>query len=142
MLVGGLSLGRASTLARFQGLDISVISDDASLIVTEVFDPKAFVVVTAGDDGKPGRAGIDDGANGQVDEDFELGATGSDDEMVVFASDARDSVDEISIPHRVLSRGAYVIKDDVSEDPQADIRKRYVAQFSDGSKVGLIKPVK
>lgn len=69
------------------------------------FDAHARVRLLPGPDGYPGRAKIDDNANGVVDDAGELGATHSDDICVVESSS--DPPSEIK-PSVVLQRGAYV----------------------------------
>lgn len=69
----------------------------------EVFDPQALVYLQPGADGAPGVAGVDDNGNGVVDDKGELGATRTDDRIMVTA-------DQINFdgPTLVLQRGAYV----------------------------------
>ena len=43
------------------------------------YDSSAMVVIRPGADGQPGVAGVDDNGSGTIDDNGELGATGSDD---------------------------------------------------------------
>lgn len=72
------------------------------------WDPKAPVYITAGPDGAPGIAGQDDNLNGIVDDEAELGSTGSDDQVTSpgYAGFAAAAAGEL--PARVLSHGAVV----------------------------------
>lgn len=80
------------------------------------FDLQALVMMRPGADGKPGIADIDDNGNGIVDDEAELGATGSDDVCVVATDDDRDNRlrddgkedDVATSPTLVLQRGARV----------------------------------
>ncbi|MEM6689647.1 MAG: hypothetical protein AAF664_09485 [Planctomycetota bacterium] len=140
-LVAILVLGRGQALVRFQELKTFVVGDSAARSALEVFDENAFVVVTAGPDGKPGRADVDDGANGKVDELIELGATGSDDEIVVFGGNAEEAMKALTVPHRVLSRGAYVPLEDTFVPANAKSRRWLAAKFNDETKVSLLSNV-
>jgi len=51
-------------------------------LVPLVWDDTAPVFITAGPDGAPGVAGVDDDGDGQLDNLRELGTTGSDDEIL------------------------------------------------------------
>lgn len=75
-------------------------------ITVERFDTQALVVIRPGHDAKPGTAGVDDNANGIVDEDGELGATGSDDVCVVLPNE--QSLQSLTGPTLALQRGAFV----------------------------------
>ncbi|KAA1257760.1 hypothetical protein LF1_02500 [Rubripirellula obstinata] len=87
-------------------------------VVISGFDPDALVVLTAGPDGKPGRAGIDDGGNGVTDERTELGATGSDDVCrVVFGEQADRLTDQDQADVLIVQRGAFRPIDDVDVVP-------------------------
>ena len=60
------------------------VADESGFLKSEPvtylqFDPEALVILGPGADGLPGRAGVDDQLNGQVDEVSEMGAVGSDD---------------------------------------------------------------
>ena len=73
----------------------------------EVKDPRAPILLVVGDDGAPGRAGVDDDLSGVVDDVGELGAFGSDDRCVT-PIDA-DFPDWQRHPHsRVVGRGTFV----------------------------------
>ena len=73
----------------------------------EVKDPRAPILLVVGDDGAPGRAGVDDDFSGVVDDAGELGAFGSDDRCVT-PLDA-DFPDWQRDPHsRVVGRGTFV----------------------------------
>jgi hypothetical protein len=69
------------------------------------FDPEARVRLLPGPDQLPGRANVDDNANGIVDDTSELGATHSDDVCVIEAS--VDPPSDVQ-PSIVLQRGAYI----------------------------------
>ncbi|GAA5504924.1 hypothetical protein [Novipirellula caenicola] len=73
------------------------------------FDPGAWVVVTNGDDGEPGRADVDDDFNGVVDDHSERGAFGSDDYCRVLASHD-DPSESYGANVTLLSRGGFVPK--------------------------------
>lgn len=85
---------------------------DWVLVRSQAFDPEARIGVDAGPDGRPGIAWVDDGANGIVDDVVELGATGSDDRLIVLSGD-----EFAADPQRlgsVLQRGAWVDVDDMA----------------------------
>jgi hypothetical protein len=69
------------------------------------FDPAARVRLLPGADGQPGTIDFDDNANGVIDDPGELGATYSDDQCIIEASESAPS--EIK-PSVVLQLGAYV----------------------------------
>ncbi len=69
------------------------------------FDSGAVIGLDAGRDGLPGIAGVDDGANGVVDDRAELGATGSDDRLFTLSKTEYDS-DPAAMP-LVLQRGGW-----------------------------------
>ncbi|TWU38934.1 hypothetical protein Q31b_40120 [Novipirellula aureliae] len=72
------------------------------------FDPDAEVLLFAGKDRLPGRAGIDDDFNGIVDDLSELGAIYGDDICLTPADANYKSIREGSLPWRVISVGAWV----------------------------------
>ena len=73
----------------------------------EVKDPRAPILLVVGEDGAPGRAGVDDDFSGVIDDAGELGAFGSDDRCVT-PIDA-DFPDWQRDPHtRVVGRGTFV----------------------------------
>ena len=76
-----------------------------------VFDPDAAVLLVPGPDGRPGKIGVDDDADGVVDNSSELGAMYSDDLCLSPADDGYWSAIE-DPAHRVVSRGAFVSVDD------------------------------
>jgi len=73
-----------------------------------VWDPAASVYVTAGPDGAPGIAGIDDDGDGVVDDPGELGATGSDDFVVAPGQLGYEAAKSGQTLSRLISRGAIV----------------------------------
>lgn len=75
-------------------------------ITFERFDSTAWVVIRAGPDRQPGAAGVDDNADGVVDNQSELGATGSDDVCLVQSAD--DSLQDTDEPLLLLQKGAFV----------------------------------
>lgn len=101
--------------------------DPASRLVPLVWDDEAPVFITAGPDGAPGVAGVDDDGDGQIDNLRELGTTGSDDRIVapgtsdypgnlgyregdpnVVAERVDGELRIVGILSRVISRGALV----------------------------------
>jgi hypothetical protein len=92
-----------------QPMPIHGIHAASPLTLYTVFDPDALVIIDPGPDGLPGRANVDDGGNGVVDERSELGATGSDDVCrVVFGSDAASFKQQMDNPPAVIAqRGAF-----------------------------------
>ena len=72
------------------------------------WDAGAAVYVTAGPDGLPGIAGIDDDGNGSVDDLAELGATGSDDFVVAPGQVGYEQAAAGNILARLISRGALI----------------------------------
>ncbi|TVQ02758.1 MAG: hypothetical protein EA381_02680 [Planctomycetaceae bacterium] len=117
-------------------ISLAGLGADARLMPL-VWDDTAPVFITAGPDGAPGVAGVDDDGDGQLDNMRELGTTGSDDEILapghpgypsnlagdrlaadppVQAADERSVVAEsvdgelrvAGIVSRVISRGALV----------------------------------
>ncbi|TWU47942.1 hypothetical protein [Rubripirellula reticaptiva] len=84
-------------------------------VATKTYDARALIGVDAGPDGLPGIALVDDGFNGIVDDAVELGATGSDDRLIVL-SEAAYQADPDVLP-LVLQRGAWL---DASGEPSVD----------------------
>jgi len=72
------------------------------------FDPNAEVLLFAGDDRRPGRAGIDDDFNGIVDDVSELGAIYGDDACLTPVDGNYNAIREGNVPWRVISIGAWV----------------------------------
>lgn len=73
----------------------------------EIEDPRAPILLVVGEDGAPGRAGVDDDFSGVIDDAGELGAFGSDDRCVT-PIDA-DFPDWRRDPQtRVVGRGTFV----------------------------------
>ncbi|MGV3484443.1 MAG: hypothetical protein ACO1RT_08495 [Planctomycetaceae bacterium] len=70
------------------------------------WDQDAPVYVTAGQDRQPGAAGIDDDGNGVTDDRQELGATGTDDEVLTPKDSQYEQAHSGDLPALVLSRGA------------------------------------
>jgi hypothetical protein len=83
------------------------------------WDAEAPVFVTAGRDGQPGVALVDDDGNGVVDDRLELGATQSDDEMLTPDGPGYPQAENGSVVAMTLSRGAMraVEKNGVIEGP-------------------------
>lgn len=73
-----------------------------------VWDASAEVYITAGPDGAPGIAGVDDDGSGEIDDLRELGATGSDDFVVAPGQDGFEAAKSGRIVARLISRGAVV----------------------------------
>lgn len=73
-----------------------------------IWDADAAVYVTAGPDGAPGIAELDDDRNDAVDDVSELGATGSDDFVVAPGQDGYEAAKSGQILSRLISRGAIV----------------------------------
>jgi hypothetical protein len=107
--VNGLSVNGLSV----NGL--SEIGDGKSLALASVrvWDDDVPVYVTGGDDGQPGRAGVDDDGNTVVDDVSELGVTGSDDAVVTPGEAGFEAARDGLVVSRILSRGAVV---DVAAD--------------------------
>ena len=70
------------------------------------WDPQAVVYVSAGNDAQPGVAGVDDEGNGVVDDRAELGATGSDDEVLTPEHPNYAKAQGQAVTAMPLSRGA------------------------------------
>lgn len=70
------------------------------------WDPSAAVFVTAGPDGHPGIAGVDDDGSGTIDDPQELGATGSDDFVVAPGQRGYEQAAGGEVLARLISRGA------------------------------------
>jgi hypothetical protein len=85
----------------------------SDLVSVGVWDSEAPVYVTGGDDGRPGRAGVDDDGNTVVDDLSELGATGSDDAIVTPGQAGFEAARDGLVVSRILNRGAVV---DVAAD--------------------------
>ena len=77
-------------------------------LTVHYWDAAAAVYVTAGSDGQPGIAGIDDDGNGSIDDLAELGATGSDDFVVAPGQYGYEQAAGSEILARLISRGALV----------------------------------
>ncbi len=92
--------------------DDDLVHRDWVLVRSQAFDPDGRVGVDAGADGRPGIAWVDDGANGIVDDPVELGATGSDDRLIVVSGDEFAAQPETL--RSVLQRGAWVDVDDMA----------------------------
>jgi hypothetical protein len=94
---------------------LSEIGDGKSLALASVrvWDDDVPVYVTGGDDGQPGRAGVDDDGNTVVDDVSELGVTGSDDAVVTPGEAGFEAARDGLVVSRILSRGAVV---DVAAD--------------------------
>jgi prepilin-type N-terminal cleavage/methylation domain-containing protein len=111
------------------------------------FDADAPLVIQSGSDQLPGRAGIDDNGNGDVDDVLELGSAGSDDQLVTpadpgYAAAVRLPLLGAGYPvpaplnsQRVVERGAYVDMDWALK-PGGSVR----GVFNPGSTLGLVTP--
>lgn len=95
------------------GLSATGDASPLNLVSVRVWDSEAPVYVTGGDDGQPGRAGVDDDGNTVVDDLSELGATGSDDAIVTPGQAGFEAARDGQVVSRILSRGAVV---DVASD--------------------------
>lgn len=73
-----------------------------------VWDAQVPVYVTAGADGAPGIAGVDDDRDGVIDDLGELGASGSDDRVVAPGDAGYEEAAAGEIIARVIDRGALV----------------------------------
>lgn len=80
--------------------------DEALTIQVSRWDPQAVVYVSAGSDAQPGVAGVDDEGNGVVDDPAELGATGSDDEVLTPEHPDYPKAQVQALTAMRLSRGA------------------------------------
>ena len=80
-----------------------------------MFDPSAEVVLGPGDDLRPGKASVDDDADGVVDNSSELGAMYSDDVCLAPTDDGYSRA-LASDACKVISRGAYVLDNGKSDD--------------------------
>lgn len=89
------------------------------------FDAAALVVVTNGEDDRPGRAEVDDDFNGTVDDASERGAFGSDDVCEVLAS-GQASVNALDSNVTLLSRGGYVAAPTTAHSIADDPPRRYI----------------
>lgn len=89
------------------------------------WDANAAVYLTAGPDGAPGIAGVDDNGDGIVDHLSELGATGSDDRVVAPGQQGYRAAARGDVISRVVSRGALVpLADDFewsAGDPASEV---------------------
>ncbi len=90
---------------------ISVLSDSLKVlackpVVIYSWGPEASVILIPGPDLSPGVAGVDDDGNGVVDDLSELGATGTDDEILTPADGDAYTVAATSPSSRVVSHGA------------------------------------
>lgn len=72
------------------------------------WDPEAAVYITAGPDGKAGVAGVDDDGDGVIDNLSELGATGSDDQVIAPHQPGYAAAAAGEGVVRVIDRGALV----------------------------------
>ncbi len=98
---------------------------DRAVVQTLRFDPNAWVVVTNGGDGQPGKADVDDDFNGVVDDASERGAFGSDDQCEVLSVDA--TVSPTTDPAiSVLSRGGFVPVQDPQRLQSEDSPRRLI----------------
>src|SRR5690606_10202356 len=86
-------------------------------ISVRYWDAAAAVYVTAGPDGLPGIAGIDDDGNGSIDDLAELGATGSDDRVVAPGQDGYVQAAGGKILARLINRGALLPLDSEMQLP-------------------------
>jgi len=84
----------------------SLHSQGVDQIVIEQFDSQSLVVMRPGRDRQPGVAGIDDNANGIIDDAAEMGATRSDDLCGVQPSRQANPAEAAS--GLILQRGAFV----------------------------------
>ena len=75
-------------------------------VVVSSWDPSALVYVTVGLDMKPGAAAVDDDGNGVVDDRGELGATGTDDQVLTPGDVGYQDAEAGKVMAAVLSRGA------------------------------------
>ncbi|MGB7325770.1 MAG: hypothetical protein WBD31_12925 [Rubripirellula sp.] len=96
-------------------------------VATKTYDSGAVVGVDAGLDGLPGIALVDDGFNGIVDDRVELGATGSDDRLIVLSETAYQA--DPDGPPLVLQRGAWL---DANTVPSVDESGPPTRQFFQG----------
>ena len=83
-----------------------VAAEHAAGLRLSVWDPQAAVFVSAGKDGQPGMADVDDDGNGAIDDRLELGATGSDDPVLTPEHPEYASARSGRVPALLLSRGA------------------------------------
>jgi len=93
------------------------------------FDPDARVRLLPGADGQPGTIDVDDNANGVIDDPGELGATYSDDQCMVEASESAPSA---ITPSAVLQLGAFVPMNQMAWQP-GEHPVRLLGQHQDAS---------
>ncbi len=123
-----------AALVRFSMRSPSVLTAPIAssvVVATKTFDPDAFVGVAAGEDGLPGIAGVDDGANGVVDDPAELGATGSDDRVLVLTADQYR--DQPALIPLVLARGGWIVADRADDVSRQPMRTFFVATSRNGA---------
>jgi hypothetical protein len=101
----------AHDLSELDPSDWSLLPPQLSRLTVHVWDATSPVYVTVGSDGKPGIAGVDDDGDGVVDDLGELGATGSDDEVVAPGQPGYLEAASGKIEARIISRGALVATD-------------------------------
>ncbi len=77
-----------------------------SRIEVHAWDTNAAVYVTVGADGGPGAVEVDDDGNGIVDDRRELGATGSDDQVLTPDDAGYDAAASGAVTVAILSQGA------------------------------------
>lgn len=102
--------GTPEDLAALDSSDWAVLPAEWTRLRVLHWDPEAAVYITAGPDGQAGVAGVDDDGDGVIDNLSELGATGSDDQVIApqqpgYAA-AAAAAEEGAV--RVISRGALV----------------------------------
>ncbi|WP_182865784.1 hypothetical protein [Stieleria mannarensis] len=120
VLVGGVG-ARAGMLVRFRQLappTAGVDREDVAAAISDVaveaqpycFSASAPVLLTAGRDGLPGKADVDDNLDGTVDDRRETGAVGSDDECLGPADSGYQEA--LDMPGMItISKGAFVACD-------------------------------
>jgi hypothetical protein len=122
-------------------LDVSAwpaLPEPLSHLSLWVWDPTVPVYVTAGPDGQPGIAGIDDDGDGVIDDLGELGASHSDDRVVAPHQSGYSEAVAGEIIARVISRGSLVVAQgelllpprgpaDASEDSAAEVWLEFAA---------------